>query len=187
MVDQIQPGKSQLMRTAISKIRTPHYYKHTDHYKTLMNILFDKNVSQQIKNELLESYVKTRSVYVNNLKLLIKNPKSCLKIGEKLLTTNTFRYINFEHTDFNPITQYLPLASLSTFKDFNKHVNENNLLIFPLPFERVLLNYLSVDSSITTDDIFHGVRSNNHEFNYYVTSRNNEFNHSSNPKHSLFG
>jgi hypothetical protein len=92
MIEQIQPNKSQILKTGVAEVKTPHYYKHTDHYKVLMNILTDDNVSSKVKTQILQSYITTKSSYNNNLKLFVKNPRNRLKINEKILNTNTFKF-----------------------------------------------------------------------------------------------
>lgn len=184
MIEQIQPNKSQILKTGVAEVKTPHYYKHTDHYKVLMNILTDDNVSSKVKTQILQSYITTKSSYNNNLKLFVKNPRNRLKINEKILNTNTFKFTDWEWDQTKPVDTYIPLK---TFDEFNNYVNGHNLLIFPLPFEKVLLNYLSFESSTVSNDITTGVSISNRKRRYYVTSRKTDFNRSLSTEFSIFG
>lgn len=184
MIEQIQPNKSTMLKTGIAEVKTPHYYKHTNHYKTLMNIITSDDVPSKTKTQILQSYITTRSNYINNLKLFAKNPKNRLIINEKFLNANTFKFSDWTWDQTKPIDTYIPL---NTFKDFNNYVNGHNLLIFPLPFERVILNYLSVDSSLVSDEFATGVSTSNYKRSFYVTARCNDFNHTLSTKNSIFG
>ena len=83
-----------------------------------------------------------------------------------------------------PIDRYIPIK---TFSEFNTYVNGHNLLIFPLPFEKVMLHYLSFESSMVSNDPALGVSTSTRKRSYYVTSRSTDFNRSLSTEFSIFG